>query len=234
MNSLFEHIDFYCERTGPELWSEPVNALTNLAFIAAGVWGLYAVGRRGSDAASEALCWWVVAIGIGSAIFHTFATELTKWADILPIAGFTLAYTLFCLLRFARMGWASALTLFFGFYIVAGVGTAMVPDWLRLATNGSTGYLPPFLALIFFGAVLLAKGHRAGWYNIVGALVFVGSVTCRMIDPMVCDSFPLGTHFMWHTLNGLMLGILLAAVARYGAETLESEASPARLAPGMR
>ena len=32
MNWL-ESIDLYCERTGPELWSEPLNALSNLAFI---------------------------------------------------------------------------------------------------------------------------------------------------------------------------------------------------------
>ncbi|TIW70016.1 MAG: hypothetical protein E5V56_02825, partial [Mesorhizobium sp.] len=36
-------------------------------------------------------------------------------------------------------------------------------------------------------------------------------------DPLVCASFPLGTHFLWHILNGLMLGVLLAAVARQGA-----------------
>lgn len=28
-------VDGYCERTGPEPWSEPVNAVTNLAFLAA-------------------------------------------------------------------------------------------------------------------------------------------------------------------------------------------------------
>jgi hypothetical protein len=38
-----------------------------------------------------------------------------------------------------------------------------------------------------------------------------------MIDPIVCAGFPLGTHFLWHLLNGLMLGVLLAAVARFGA-----------------
>ena len=29
-----ESIDLYCERTGPGLWAEPFNALTNLAFLA--------------------------------------------------------------------------------------------------------------------------------------------------------------------------------------------------------
>ena len=31
------YIDIYCERVGPEFWSEPVNAVTNGAFIIAGI-----------------------------------------------------------------------------------------------------------------------------------------------------------------------------------------------------
>lgn len=211
-------IDLYCERTGPEFWSEPLNALTNLAFVAAGLWGLWAVRRRGGDPFSEVLCWWVVAIGIGSGLFHTFATELTMWADILPIAGFTLVYTWFNLRRYMGMAWPKALAIFVGFYAVAAIVTVLVPDWLREASNGSTGYLPPFLALVFFGALVIASGNRAGWYNIAAATIFVASVTFRALDPVVCDGFPIGTHFLWHTLNGLMLGVLLAGVARYGKE----------------
>jgi hypothetical protein len=44
-----------------------------------------------------------------------------------------------------------------------------------------------------------------------------------MIDPLVCGSFPLGTHFLWHMLNGLMLGVLLAAAARFGAPNARGE-----------
>jgi hypothetical protein len=32
-------IDSYCERTGPDFWSEPFNALSNLSFIVAAVVG---------------------------------------------------------------------------------------------------------------------------------------------------------------------------------------------------
>jgi hypothetical protein len=33
--TIFDPIDAYCERLGPGLWAEPLNALTNLAFIVA-------------------------------------------------------------------------------------------------------------------------------------------------------------------------------------------------------
>ncbi len=215
--TLLTPVDLYCERTEPGLWAEPANALTNLAFIAAGLWGVGQVRRHNAGTFAEVLAWWVVAIGVGSTLFHTFANRVTIWADILPIAGFTLAYTLFNLRRFLGMGWSKAIAIFIVFYVVAGLITFAVPDWLRQASNGTTGYLPPFLALAFFGVWVASTGNRAGWYNLAGSTIFVVSVICRMIDPIVCPSFPLGTHFLWHILNGLMLGVLLAATARLGA-----------------
>ncbi|TPN83700.1 hypothetical protein FJ987_25630 [Mesorhizobium sp. CU2] len=221
--TLLTPVDLYCERTGPGLWAEPANALTNLAFIAAGLWGVSQVRRHRAGTFAEVLAWWVVAIGIGSTLFHTFANKVTIWADILPIAGFTLAYTLFNLRRFLGMGWGKAIAVFVAFYVVAGLITFAVPDWLRQASNGTTGYLPPFLALAFFGVWVAASGNRAGWYNLTGSAIFVVSVICRMIDPLVCASFPLGTHFLWHVFNALMLAVLLAATARFGAPKVRSE-----------
>jgi hypothetical protein len=145
--SFLTPVDLYCERTGPEMWSEPVNALTNLAFIAAGLWGVREVRRRGTGTFAEVLAWWVVAIGIGSTIFHTFATRGTIWADVLPIAGFTLAYTLFNLRRFLGMGWGKAIVIFVVFYLVAGAITVAVPRPYSLAaTRSRSTYcrMPPF------------------------------------------------------------------------------------------
>lgn len=229
--TLTRSIDLYCERTGPEFWSEPVNALTNLAFVAAGLWGVAYARRARAGGFAEVLGWWVVAIGIGSGLFHTFANEATKWADIIPIAGFTLAYTLYNLTRFMRMPWSKALPIFFGFYVAVGILTALVPDGLRQATNGSTGYLPPFLALVFFGILVIRSGNPVGWFNIAAAGIFTLSVTFRAIDPVVCGSFPLGTHFLWHTLNGLMLGVLLAATVRGAAGDARPVGSSRRASP---
>jgi hypothetical protein len=215
--NLHGHLDLYCERTGPEFWSEPVNALTNLAFVAAGLWGVHEARRRDAGGFAHLLCWWVVAIGVGSFMFHTDATRLTMWADILPIAGFTLAYTLYNLRTFLGFSWRKSLAIFFAFYVCAGIVTILVPEWLRDASNGSTGYLPPFLALVFFGIWVIRAGHPVGWFNIAAAGVFIVSVTFRALDPVICEALPLGTHFLWHSFNGLMLGVVLAAVTRYAA-----------------
>ena len=63
-------VDEYCERMSPEYWAEPVNAVTNLAFVLAAV----IMWRRvvGMPLA-RALCVVLSAIGVGSYLFHTHA-----------------------------------------------------------------------------------------------------------------------------------------------------------------
>jgi len=214
--SLFAAIDNYCERTGPDLWSEPLNALTNLAFIAAGAWGLALARRYGAGRFVEVLAWMAILVGLGSGLFHTWAIELTKWGDIIPIALFVFAYTLFALRRYLRLAWGPALVAFVLFYAAAGLLTYMVPQWLVVATNGSTGYLPALLALVALGGWIAASGHPAGRYMVAGGGIFVVAVACRIVDMRVCEALPIGTHFLWHTLNGLLLGVLLTAAARHG------------------
>lgn len=216
MDALLASIDAYCERTGPEIWSEPVNAISNLAFFVAGFWGLREIRRHGGDAFAQILAWWVVAIGVGSSLFHTFANVLTIWMDVVPIATFTLALTLFNLKRFFNLAWVPSVLTLVGFFAIAGAATAALPDWVRVATNGTSGYLPAVLALAFFGVLLVLRSHPAGRYDIAAAAILLVSATFRSIDAEVCAALPLGTHFLWHTLNGLLLGVLLASVAWYG------------------
>lgn len=222
--TLFEAVDNYCERTGPEFWSEPINALTNLAFIAAGIWGLVLVSRHRTGGFAGLLAWWAIVIGIGSGIFHTFANRLTVWADVMPIALFIFMFVLFTLNRFLGFGWPRTIAVFVAFIAVAGVLTWAVPDWLRAASNGSTGYLAAPLGLAFFGAWLVMRGHPAGKYELAGLAIFAISVTFRIIDPSVCEALPIGTHFLWHTLNGLLLAVLLTAAARYGHPAADAPA----------
>ena len=215
---MLELVDQYCERTGPELWSEPINAATNLAFLLAGFWGLREARRHGADWPVVTLCWWVVTIGVGSMLFHAFANRVTMLADVIPIAVFTLAYTGFAIRRFLGYSRGQAAFIFVIFYLVAGGLTALVPGWLHALSNGSTGYLPAFLALFVFGGWIAARGHEAGPWLLAAAATFLVSVTFRAVDQELCALLPFGTHFMWHLLNAAMLALLLGAAARHGRE----------------
>jgi len=216
MNRLYAPLDIYCERLDAGFWSEPVNALTNVLIVAAGLFGFVQVQRRETGLYAAILCWWVVVIGLGSLLFHTTAIELTKWADILPIATFTLALALFCLRRFARLSWARSVAYFLIFFASISVITYFLPPWLKQATNGTTAYLPALAGFLFFGLVALVRGSQAGWYAISCAVILCLAFFFRAVDQVVCGSFPLGTHFLWHTLIAAMLGVMLTAVAKYG------------------
>ena len=44
------------------------------------------------------------------------------------------------------------------------------------------------------------------------AAVIAASLTLRSLDYAVCPMLPIGTHFLWHTLNGWMLYLLVTAI----------------------
>ena len=75
---LHEKLDNYCERVGPEFWSEPLNAMTNAAFLIAAL-AAFLIWRRKTpnDLAGFGLIVVLAAIGIGSFLFNTFAK---RWA----------------------------------------------------------------------------------------------------------------------------------------------------------
>ena len=79
-----QQVDGYCERIGPDFWAEPLNAVTNLAFLLAA----YALRRHLAtvetisgtrDPQSSVLIVILWAIGLGSLAFHTFATIWAIW-----------------------------------------------------------------------------------------------------------------------------------------------------------
>lgn len=216
MDRLLAPLDVYCERLDAGFWAEPVNALTNFLMIAAGLWGLGQVRARRTGTWAVILCWWVVAIGTGSFLFHTTAIELTKWADIIPIGTFTLAMALFVLRRFAGLSWPKTLAYCVSYFAVASLVTYHLPDWFHRATNGTTIYLPALGGFVFCGVVALIHGSGGGWYALACAALLLTGFFFRAIDQDICPEFPLGTHFLWHTFIAVMLAVNLAAVARYG------------------
>src|SRR4051794_14524228 len=81
----------YCERCGPGLLAEPINASTNLSFLIA-AWAAWFLARRANalHAGTWGLIALSVAIGIGSALYHTFATGWARVLDVVPILHFQL------------------------------------------------------------------------------------------------------------------------------------------------
>lgn len=194
----------YCERSLDAFWAEPVNALTNLAFIAAGIALLRLALRRPPPMAWEVmvLIFLVFSIGVGSFLWHTLATPWSAMTDVVPITLYINVFLVSYLVRVARTDLGTETLLFLAFHGAnAGVQAALPADFL----NGSVFYLPAWLALVLMAchARILAPERTA---PLVGAtLIFTVSLAFRSIDHAVCAAFPTGTHFLWHLLNGLVL-----------------------------
>lgn len=209
------YIDAYCERTAPGFWAEPLNSVTNLAFVLAAALLLRALlalppspdmpSRRPALAMLIGL---LAAIGVGSFLFHTVATRWAAAADVLPIYAFMHVYAA-CFLRLGaglpwRLAWLGAP----GFFVLAqGVGQVLPP-----ATLGMGGYAPALLALLLFAAWRAVAGD-VRWRGLAaGAVVFSVSLALRQADLPLCARWPLGTHFLWHLLNALTLYLVTRAL----------------------
>lgn len=217
MSRWLEPLDNYCERTGPEFWSEPVNAATNAAFLIAAFLAWREAKRLGKDDSLVVfLCALVGVIGVGSFVFHSFAQRWSLMADVIPIQIFILAALAATLNRVFGLRWpiAGAATAVFA------VAVGFAGGWLRRLTggalNGSEGYLPPLAALIVTSAILVARGNPAGRTLGAAAAVFAVSLTFRSVDRAICDGFALGTHFLWHSLNAVTLWLVLITIVRHG------------------
>ncbi len=156
-------------------------------------------------------------VGIGSFLFHTFATVWAALADVIPITLFIFAYLAVAMRRFVGLPWWGAL-LALPVFLAFSAGIGMAADaTLHPRFQGSASYLPALFALLAVGMFLqLRRGHPAGRWLLGAGWLFAVSLTFRTLDLPLCHVNPLGTHFLWHVLNGVLLGVLVLAVVRHG------------------
>lgn len=216
---LLERVDAYCERVGPDYWAEPVNALTNLAFVvaAAVMWPRV----RGLPVA-RLLTIVLAVIGIGSWLFHTHAQVWAGIADTVPILIFVLIYIFAANRDYWNMApvWAFGATLLFFPYAAATLPLfRMVPG-----LGASAGYAPVPLLIALYAVLLRHRAPATARGLGIGAAILTASIALRSLDAPLCDAWPLGTHFAWHLLNATMLGWMIEVYRRH----MLAEATPRR------
>jgi hypothetical protein len=175
-------IDLYCERLGPGLLAEPLNAVTNGAFLVA-AWRLASLAR--GDRGVLALAALALAIGVGSSLFHTFATGWALAADVLPILLFQLLFLLLYLRRRAGLALAPAAGLCLAFLLACLAGRGF-PGVL----NGSLAYAPTLAVL----ALLAWHQLRSlqSWLLVGATGLFSLSLLLRSLDNALCPIWPIG------------------------------------------
>ncbi len=196
-----DNVDLYCERVGAGFWAEPINALTNIVFILA-AWGAWHLSRRSATLSPRV---WLlrstaVAIGMGSFVCHTVATNWARVLDVLPNLIFQLLY----LWLYARR--VVALTRpISGLLLVGFLAAAYLGRQFPAVLNGSLIYAPAFLAILTLGLYHARTAANGQFDLLAAAAALAAALFFRAFDNAVCPTFPIGTHFLWHLLNGAVV-----------------------------
>lgn len=207
-----EPLDQYCERTGPGLWAEPLNLVSNLGFLVAAALAWARYRRRGQrDRALEVQIALVALIGVGSGLFHSVATRWAQVADVAPIGILVLVYLAYFVRRVLGRGWRDVVAAVGGFLAISAALSLIPRAWV----NGSQSYFGVVVAMVALAAV--SPAAVAGRLR-VAAAVFALSLTMRSIDQEVCGSVPTGVHFLWHAGNGLLVYLMMRTTIDATAE----------------
>ena len=208
-------IDHYCERAGPGLLAEPLNALTNLAFVVVAVLLWRRLAReRAATSATRGLIALILAVAIASFAWHVFALRWARWLDIAALLALQFAW-LWVYLRQSlglRPAHAALGPLAFALCLLPAASQAA-------GTNGLPLYLPTLAALLALGLHRWRRSPGAPNRLLVAAALFAIALALRTLDAPLCADFPTGTHFAWHLLDALVVWLAMRSLAPVPAST---------------
>ena len=204
-----------CEQFETIPIAEPFNVLTNFAFVGVAL-ALFRYARNHEDLKGfwvydiYLLIFLVLSIGICSTIFHLFPNAQTELIDTIPIVAFI---NIFFISTVVRIAGCKPLETVICYIAYAGFTHILITHFPN-ALNDSIGYLSTMSALCVVAFYLNMKRRAAARSFLVAALLGVISLFFRSVDNAVCDLFPLGTHFLWHILNAMLIYILMKQLIR--------------------
>ena len=200
MSTWFNSVDIYCERLDASFWAEPINAISNLSFIVA---GLFLWRLRSPRSALMAIL--MILIGLGSFSFHTYANRLTGLLDVLAIALYLVAFSYLIPRR-----WSSSSVLIQVGSVLLLIVSIFLAHLLMSHLKPALPWLPPgiylgaWLALLIYALVTQHSNKPAARFLWLAVIVFPFSLLSRQLDIPLCNSMG-PTHWLWHLLNGLTL-----------------------------
>lgn len=217
---LYEPLDLYCERLSPGLWGEPVNSLTNLAFLMAFFMLVRLCLRLRADTDLWIVSVFVALVGATSLSFHLYANVLTGLLDMCFILAFILIYLRAFLRRiYGVTRWQSLVGIaFFVCFTVIIQAFLQTVGWYSISM-----YVSSMVLMWGFAADLLQRQHPCGLRMLGAALVFTASLVLRTLDNSLCEVIPFGTHGIWHVLNAYVLYLLTSALLHAPPRVARSE-----------
>lgn len=206
----------YCE-AGPIAWfPEPLNIFSSLVFLLAFA-ALHKIYRRGTpDRVFLVMIWLVLAIGVGSMLWHSTGEPWALALDIAPIALLVPLYLLVFTQRVFHwhpaLAWLVIACVFLCIYLASLVANDVL-------LQKSNAFVPVVLVLGGLALYLRSRDARAAQVFLVAALCFALAIACRALDIWLCASLPMGTHFLWHIFSAVTVYLLVKDLMRIGGKT---------------
>ena len=195
-----EQFDEYCERVGFALLAEPINALSNLAFIVA-AWAAWRLAKRTDTLPTgvKVLIGLAGATAIGSMLWHTLANTWSLLLDVIPIVAFMVGFLWLYVRKVMGKGVGFA-ALCVGAFFVSAVLVQPIGDDI----HGAPSYLPGLLVVLVLGLYHAVQQKPSRFTLLAGAGTYFTALFFRTIDNELCHYMTIGTHFIWHMLIALV------------------------------
>ena len=207
---LFKSIDIYCERLDIGIWAEPINAVTNVAFILASIFMWL---RCKNLVEGRVLSFLLFSIGCGSFLFHTFAQTWAAILDVAAILIFILTYIFIAnrsFLAWSKMVSVFGVILFFPYQLLLANILSNIQFF-----GSSVQYIPVAILIFIYSGLLRKTEPNLSRGLLIGAVILCLSIVFRIIDEPLCSVLSVGTHFVWHILNAIMLSWMIEILRRH-------------------
>ncbi len=214
--TTLSYIDGYCERAGnADAMAEPLNLVTNIAFII----GAILVFRMLRFYKQITVKNWdiilltalLAIIGFGSGAYHAMPNSLTVKLDVIPIEAFIFIFIAVFFIRVIEVRKIVAGAILLAFLgCTVFFGNNISPDTL----NGTIMYVPTYFMMIIMILLMGFMKQNPLYLHLINTtVIWTFSLAFRTVDMQICSyTHHIGTHFMWHLLNAIVLYRLLVLV----------------------
>lgn len=204
----------YCENLASTFHiAEPINTITNISFFIA-TFMLFKTYKKQKNKQLDIifLISLLFLIGLGSTIWHLTQSFIGELLDMIPILLFLIIYIYSFSRKIIKLKWYYTFLILI-LFIFATFNLPSLFDKDPIKT--SSGYLPALLILFIFTIYTYYKNKYVYKDLLTSSLIFIVSIILRSLDFVFCNTLIIGTHFLWHILNGILLYILINALIKY-------------------
>lgn len=206
----------YLETDLTQVIVEPFNTVTAVLFLfLAGMW-LVSLWGRFRQRPFLTFCLPILAIGgVGGTIWHaTRSSRVWLMMDWMPIAILCVASGIYLLSKLLGKRWPYAFAIIPLFWGLQRFNWTVIGSYSKHIAIGIGYSSMALLILLPAVGVLIKTGWRNGGWLLASVVCFALAMTCRSTDRMWPETFPMGTHFLWHVFGLLAAHFIIEYLDR--------------------